>query len=93
MHLSISCSLSLSQFDDDAYSTVTHGPRYVPKYERGDSPPPAKPRRTDYDTTAAFRKHDNNYESSGNKTGSGGGLQELDNLLAMLSNTQHHQGN
>jgi hypothetical protein len=73
------------EFDDDAYSTVTHKPRYVPKNERGSSPPPAKPRRTDrpeYDTTTAFRREEPKLSDGG------GGLDELDNLLAMLSDTQ-----
>ena len=71
---------------------MSHAPRYIPKYEREQSPPPAKPRRTDrpeYDTTTAFRKQD----SGGGEynTNDGGGLEELDNLLAMLSDTQAKQ--
>ena len=89
-------SLSLSQ-EEDAYTTVRHGPRYVPKQDQGggrggESPPPAKPRRTDrpadYDTTAMFRKQESSERVDG---GGGGGLEELDNLLEMLSTTQQQQ--
>lgn len=87
---------SLSQ-EEDAYTTVRHGPRYVPKQDQGggrggESPPPAKPRRTDrpadYDTTAMFRKQESSEKVDG---GGGGGLEELDNLLEMLSTTQQKQ--
>lgn len=94
------CLFVLShQFDGDQYSEVRYGPRYTPKQQRGASPPPAKPVRTDrpdYDTTAAAMSRD--YDSTrgkgsgGGGGGGGGGLAELDNLLDMLSDTQSQQG-
>ena len=73
---------------------MTHTPRYVPKERGGESPPPAKPRRTDrpeYDSTAMFRKQENVETGGGGGGGGGGGLEELDNLLEMLSTTQQKQ--
>lgn len=89
------------QFDDDAYSTVRVGPRYVPKQQMGESepPPPPKPIRTDrpeYESTAALRNRMGGGDSKppppmggigGGGGSDGGGLQELDALLNMLSDT------
>ena len=86
--LSLSLSLSLSSlqpFDDEQYSVVRKGPFYSPThqpmsespqlYDSTASPPPAKPPRDmGRDSRESF--------------GASAGLSELDNLLAMLNDTQ-----
>ena len=86
LSLSLSRSLSLSQpFDDEPYSVVRKGPFYSPThkstsespqlYDTTSSPPPAKPPRdVARDSRESF--------------GASAGLSELDNLLAMLNDTQ-----